>query len=130
MIHILFCKRTHSFATIGHDIGCTKRLPIGCNLRAILVLSWKWKVWLQSYENLVNRRNSQLTANLIAGIDCMNGTARWSAQINTGLCRKIVSIRMPEAGPPLKAYPDSQLTRRHHQLCSKPALSEAEWGRL
>jgi cytochrome c553 len=34
-----------------------------------------------SYENLVNRRNNQLTANLIAGIDCMNGTARWSAQI-------------------------------------------------
>ncbi|MHC4584207.1 MAG: HzsA-related protein [Planctomycetota bacterium] len=34
-----------------------------------------------SYENLVNRRNNQLTANLISGIDCMNGTARWSAQI-------------------------------------------------
>ncbi len=34
-----------------------------------------------SYENLVNRRNNQLTANLIAGIDCMNGTARWSVQI-------------------------------------------------
>ncbi|MHC4569567.1 MAG: HzsA-related protein, partial [Planctomycetota bacterium] len=34
-----------------------------------------------SYENLVNRRNTQVTANLIAGIDCMNGTARWSAQI-------------------------------------------------
>jgi hypothetical protein len=34
-----------------------------------------------SYENLANRRNNQLTANLIAGIDCMNGTALWSAQI-------------------------------------------------
>ncbi len=34
-----------------------------------------------SYENLVSRRESQLTASLIAGIDCMNGTASWSAQI-------------------------------------------------
>ena len=34
-----------------------------------------------SYENLVSRRESQLTADLIAGIDCMNGTAFWSAQI-------------------------------------------------
>jgi hypothetical protein len=34
-----------------------------------------------SYQNLVNRRNNQLTATLISGIDCMNGTARWSAQI-------------------------------------------------
>ena len=34
-----------------------------------------------SYENLVNRRDSQITASLIAGIDCMNGTALWSAQI-------------------------------------------------
>ena len=34
-----------------------------------------------SYENLVNRRTTQVTADLIAGIDCMNGTARWSAQI-------------------------------------------------
>ena len=33
-----------------------------------------------SYQNLANRRNNQLTATLIAGIDCMNGTARWSAQ--------------------------------------------------
>jgi len=34
-----------------------------------------------SYENLVSRRRTQLIADLIAGIDCMNGTARWSAQI-------------------------------------------------
>jgi len=34
-----------------------------------------------SYENLVNRRESQLVAYWIAGIDCMNGTAYWSAQI-------------------------------------------------
>ena len=34
-----------------------------------------------SYENLVSRRESQLTAYLIAGIDCMNGTAHWSSQV-------------------------------------------------
>jgi len=33
-----------------------------------------------SYQNLVNRRNNQLTATLISGIDCMNGTAHWSVQ--------------------------------------------------
>ncbi|MGB2824719.1 MAG: hypothetical protein WBF17_27350, partial [Phycisphaerae bacterium] len=34
-----------------------------------------------SYENLISRRENQLVAYLIAGIDCMNGTAFWSAQI-------------------------------------------------
>ncbi|NQT85956.1 hypothetical protein HQ560_04280, partial [bacterium] len=34
-----------------------------------------------SYENLVSRRETQLTAHLISGIDCMNGTANWSAKI-------------------------------------------------
>lgn len=34
-----------------------------------------------SYENLVSRRESQLEASQIAGIDCMNGTAFWSSQI-------------------------------------------------
>lgn len=34
-----------------------------------------------AYENLVSRRESQLTAHWIAGIDCMNGTAHWSSQI-------------------------------------------------
>ncbi|GAF96851.1 unnamed protein product, partial [marine sediment metagenome] len=34
-----------------------------------------------SYENLINRRETQATASLIAGIDCMNGTSLWSAQI-------------------------------------------------
>ncbi len=33
-----------------------------------------------SYENLVNRRETQLIAYWIAGIDCMNGTAFWSTQ--------------------------------------------------
>jgi hypothetical protein len=34
-----------------------------------------------SYENLTDRRETQLTAYLIDGIDCMNGTAFWSCQI-------------------------------------------------
>ncbi|MFA5192615.1 MAG: LamG-like jellyroll fold domain-containing protein [Verrucomicrobiia bacterium] len=34
-----------------------------------------------SYENLANRRETQLVAYWIAGIDCMNGTAHWSSQI-------------------------------------------------
>ncbi|MCR4413806.1 MAG: hypothetical protein NUV77_15405, partial [Thermoguttaceae bacterium] len=34
-----------------------------------------------SYENLANRRETQLVAYWIAGIDCMNGTALWSSQI-------------------------------------------------
>ncbi|MBI4607065.1 MAG: PD40 domain-containing protein [Planctomycetes bacterium] len=34
-----------------------------------------------SYENLTSRRETQVTAHLIAGIDCMNGTSRWSARI-------------------------------------------------
>jgi len=34
-----------------------------------------------SYENLANRRQTQITADLIAAIDCMNGTALWSAKI-------------------------------------------------
>ncbi|MFI5380713.1 MAG: hypothetical protein ACHRHE_15550, partial [Tepidisphaerales bacterium] len=33
------------------------------------------------YENLVNRRQTQLVAYWISGIDCMNGTAFWSSQI-------------------------------------------------
>ena len=34
-----------------------------------------------SYENLVDRRETQLIAHLISGIDCMNGTAHWSCQL-------------------------------------------------
>jgi hypothetical protein len=34
-----------------------------------------------SYENLVSRRETQLEAYWIAGIDCMNGTAFWSSRI-------------------------------------------------
>ncbi|MDR2761959.1 MAG: hypothetical protein LBB88_05110 [Planctomycetaceae bacterium] len=34
-----------------------------------------------SYENLISRREVIYTSPLIGGIDCMNGTAHWSAQI-------------------------------------------------
>ena len=34
-----------------------------------------------SYENLTSRRETQLTAYWIAGIDCMNGTALWSSRL-------------------------------------------------
>jgi len=34
-----------------------------------------------SYENLTGRRRTQLVADLVAGIDCMNGTAFYSVQI-------------------------------------------------
>ncbi len=34
-----------------------------------------------SYENLTSRRETQLVAYWIAGIDCMNGTAHWSCQL-------------------------------------------------
>lgn len=34
-----------------------------------------------SYENLTSRRETQLIAHWISGIDCMNGTAIWSAQL-------------------------------------------------
>jgi hypothetical protein len=62
-----------------HCVGCHG----GKNgMRAGLDLSGGWTEHFSiSYENLVNRRTTQVTADLIAGIDCMNGTARWSAQI-------------------------------------------------
>ncbi|MCP4784170.1 MAG: hypothetical protein GY903_22245 [Fuerstiella sp.] len=49
---------------------------------ARLDLSGGWtKHFNISYENLVDRRESQLTAHWIAGIDTMNGTAYWSAPL-------------------------------------------------
>ena len=50
--------------------------------KADLDLSGGWTEHFNiSYENLVSRRESQLIATLIAGIDCMNGTAPYAAQI-------------------------------------------------
>ncbi|MCY3023756.1 MAG: hypothetical protein NTW87_32650, partial [Planctomycetota bacterium] len=47
-----------------------------------LDLSGGWTEYFSiGYENLTSRRHTQLTAHLIAGIDCMNGTSLWSAQI-------------------------------------------------
>jgi hypothetical protein len=51
-------------------------------LAAGLDLSGGWTEHFNlSYENLVSRRETQLIAYWIAGIDCMNGTAYWSSQI-------------------------------------------------
>jgi hypothetical protein len=52
------------------------------DIAAGLDLSGGWTEHFNiSYENLVSRRESQLTAYWIAGIDCMNGTAHWSCQV-------------------------------------------------
>lgn len=64
-----------------------------------------------SYENLVSRRERQLEATLIAGIDCMNGTAHWSCQI------------FPPRAHGSGAAPLAQLLLQHH---SDVNLSRAE----
>ena len=47
-----------------------------------LDLSGGWtEYFTNSYENLISRRDTQVTATLIAGIDCMNGTALFSVPI-------------------------------------------------
>ncbi|MBI2927429.1 MAG: hypothetical protein HYY24_17165 [Verrucomicrobia bacterium] len=52
------------------------------DIAAGLDLSGGWTEHFNiSYENLANRRETQLVAYWIAGIDCMNGTAHWSCQI-------------------------------------------------
>ncbi len=52
------------------------------NIAGRLDLTGGWTEYFSiSYENLISRRKTQLTAHLISGIDCMNGTSRWSAQI-------------------------------------------------
>jgi len=68
-----------------------------------------------SYENLASRRETQLVAHLIAGIDCMNGTALYS-----------VPIRPPRfhgsgAAPLAKA-----LLGRHKEQGRIPNLTRAE----
>ncbi len=62
-----------------HCVGCHGGAK---GIAAGLDLSGGWTEHFNiSYENLVNRRETQLTAYWIAGIDCMNGTAHWSAQL-------------------------------------------------
>jgi len=51
-------------------------------IAARLDLSGGWTEYFNiSYENLASRRRTQITADLISGIDCMNGTSLWSARI-------------------------------------------------
>lgn len=51
-------------------------------LAAGMDLTGGWTEYFSiAYESLVTRRETQLTAYWIAGIDCMNGTAHWSSQI-------------------------------------------------
>ena len=51
-------------------------------IKARLDLSGGWTQHFNiSYENLADRRETQLIAYLIDGIDCMNGTAHWSCRI-------------------------------------------------
>jgi len=60
---------------------------VGCHggkegIAAGMDLSGGWTEHFSiSYENLVSRRETQLTAYWISGIDCMNGTAPWSSQL-------------------------------------------------
>lgn len=62
----------HCVSCHGGDQGMAGRLD----------LSGGWTKYFNiSYENLVDRRETQLTAHLIAGIDTMNGTAHWSAPL-------------------------------------------------
>jgi len=51
-------------------------------MAARLDLSGGWTEHFNiSYENLADRRETQLVAHLISGIDCMNGTAHWSCRL-------------------------------------------------
>lgn len=67
-----------------------------------------------SYENLVSRRERQLEASLIAGIDCMNGTALWSAQIFPP--RTHGSGAAPLAQLLMQGHGDVQLPRAERDL--------------
>ena len=64
------------------DRRCVRCHGGEAGIAAGLDLSAGWTEYFNiSYENLVTRRRTQVTADLIAGIDCMNGTAAWSARI-------------------------------------------------
>lgn len=64
------------------DRHCTRCHGGKDGIAAGLDLSGGWTEHFNiSYENLVSRRESQLVAHWISGIDCMNGTALWSSQI-------------------------------------------------
>ncbi len=64
------------------DKHCTSCHGGRKGFKARLDLTGGWTThFSNSYENLVDRRETQLVAHLIDGIDCMNGTAHWSCQI-------------------------------------------------
>lgn len=67
-----------------------------------------------SYENLVSRRESQLEASLIAGIDCMNGTAFWSSKIFAP--RTHGSGAAPLARLVMQGHGTAKLTRAERDL--------------
>ncbi len=67
-----------------------------------------------SYENLVSRRESQLEAYLISGIDCMNGTAFWSSKIFAP--RTHGSGAAPLARLLMKNHGDTKLTHAERDL--------------
>ncbi len=68
-----------------------------------------------SYENLISRRETQVVAHLIAGIDCMNGTALYS-----------VPIRPPRFHGSGAAPLATELVGRHKEQGRIPELSRAE----
>jgi len=64
------------------DRRCVKCHGGEKGIEARLDLSGGWtEHFTIGYENLADRRETQLTAYLISGIDCMNGTAHWSARL-------------------------------------------------
>lgn len=64
------------------DKNCTRCHGGPEGIAAGMDLSGGWTEHFNiSYESLTNRRERQLVAYWIAGIDCMNGTALWSSQI-------------------------------------------------
>jgi hypothetical protein len=62
-----------------HCVGCHGG-PDGVGAGLDLTGGWT-EFFTISYENLTSRREVQYKSTLIAGIDCMNGTALYSAQI-------------------------------------------------
>ncbi len=81
-----------------------------------LDLTGGWtEFFTNSYENLISRRETQVVAHLIAGIDCMNGTALFS-----------VPIRPPRFHGSGAAPLARELVGRHKEQGRVPDLSRTE----
>jgi hypothetical protein len=81
-----------------------------------LDLTGGWtEYFTNSYENLISRRETQVVAHLIAGIDCMNGTALFS-----------VPIREPRFHGSGAAPLAKELVGRHKEQGRLPELTRAE----